>query len=281
MEKMNDLKDLLKHEIQDLYSVEEQIIEALPLMIDKANNISLKNALAEHLRITEEHKNRLDKIQKMMHEKQEEKKGFLSGIFGGGKQVCKGMEGIIAEGKKMMNEEMEPRVMDAVIIACAQKVEHYEICGYGTARTYARELKLNKIVPLLEETLNEEYSADDLLTLLAESGLNQQAEGISKGEPLRATSETRTNTEKSRSKTEREMQPVSDKGRSSSGGNNNTKSAGGRSKGASPAATESPRNTKGRSTSSRQRADRTSSSNSKSSKNSSGRGSQKSSGRGR
>ena len=280
MEKMNDLKDLLKHEIQDLYSVEEQIIEALPAMIDKANNISLKNALAEHLRITEEHKNRLDKILKMMNEKREENKGFLSGIFGGGKQVCKGMEGIISEGNKMMNEEMEPRVMDAVIIACAQKVEHYEICGYGTARTYARELKLNKIVPLLEETLNEEYSADDLLTLLAESGLNQQAEAGAKGEPQRAASESRMNTEKSRTKMERDMQPVSDKNRGSSGGNT-TKSSGTRSKGGSPAAAESPRNTKGRTTSTRQKSDRTSSSHNKAAKSSSGRGSQKTSGRGR
>jgi Uncharacterized protein conserved in bacteria len=280
MEKMNDLKDLLKHEIQDLYSVEEQIIAALPTMIDKANNISLKNALAEHLRITEEQKNRLDKILKMMHEKQEEKKGFLSGIFGGGKQVCKGMEGIIAEGNKMMNEEMEPRVMDAVIIACAQKVEHYEICGYGTARTYARELKLNKIVPLLEETLNEEYQADELLTLLAEGGLNQEAESNRKGEPQRTTAESRTNTEKSRVKNEREMEPVSDRGRNSSSGNT-TKSTGSRPKGGSPAAAESPRNTKGRITSTRQKSDRTSSSGGKSSKSSSGRGSHKSGGRGR
>ena len=268
MEKMNDLKDLLKHEIQDLYSVEEQIIEALPTMIDKANNISLKNALAEHLRITEEQKNRLDKILKMMNEKQGEKKGFLSSIFGGGKQVCKGMEGIIAEGNKMMNEEMEPRVMDAVIIACAQKVEHYEICGYGTARTFASELKLNKIVTLLEETLNEEYSADDLLTLLAKSGLNQEAETGAKGEPQTATTETRSNTEKSKSKNTRELEPVSDRNRNSSTGNT-TKSTGSRTKGGSPAAVESPRNTKGRTTSTRQKSDRTSSSNSKSSKSSS------------
>lgn len=279
---MNDLKDLLKHEIQDLYSVEEQIIEALPAMIDKANNISLKNALAEHLRETEEHKNRLDKILKGMHENQEEKKGFLSSIFGGGKQVCKGMEGIIAEGKKMMNEEMEPKVMDAVIIACAQKVEHYEICGYGTARTYARELKLNKIIPVLEQTLNEEYAADDLLTLLAEGGLNKQAESGAKGEPKRASQETRTGTEKSRSKTEREMQPVSDKGRNSGSSTNNSKStSGSRGKGGSPAASESPRSSKGRNTSTRQKSDRTGSSHSKNAKSSSGRGSQKSTGRGR
>jgi hypothetical protein len=214
----------------------------------------------------------------MLHEKQGEKKGFLSGIFGGGKQACKGMEGIIAEGNKMMNEPMEPRVMDAVIIACAQKVEHYEICGYGTVRTYARELKLNKIVPILEETLNEEYAADEMLTLLAESGLNQEAESRSK-EPQRASNEARTGTEKSRVKNEREMEPVSDKGRSS--GNSSKSTPATRSKGGSPATTESPRSSKGRSTSTRQKSERSGSSNTKSSKSSSGRGSQKSGGRGR
>src|SRR5438270_6615732 len=166
MEKMNDLKGLLNHEIQDLYSVEEQIIEALPAMIQKASNTKLKNALSTHLRVTEEHKKRLEKIQKQFSVKQEDKKGFLAGIFGNGKQVCKGMEGILEEGKKMMNEDMEPKVMDAVIIACAQKVEHYEICGYGTVRTYAKELGLDKVSQLLEQTLNEEYEADDLLTKL-------------------------------------------------------------------------------------------------------------------
>src|SRR4051812_737584 len=101
MEKMNDLKDLLRAEIQDLYSVEEQIIEALPKMISKANDTSLKSSLSEHLRVTEEHKKRLDKIQLTLNKGAEEtgqKKGILSGIFGGGKHTCKGMQGIIEEG---------------------------------------------------------------------------------------------------------------------------------------------------------------------------------------
>src|SRR5215217_6172957 len=99
MEKMNDLRDLLKHEIQDLYSVEEQIIEALPAMIDKASNVNLKNTLSEHLRITEEQKNRLDRIQQMMAEGNEEntnggkKEGLLNRLFRHN-HVCKGMEGI-------------------------------------------------------------------------------------------------------------------------------------------------------------------------------------------
>jgi ferritin-like metal-binding protein YciE len=271
MDKMNNLKDLLKHEIQDLVSVEEQIIEALPVMIDKASNISLKNALTEHLRVTEEHKNRLDKIQKSFNEKQEERKGLFASLFGGGKQVCKGMEGIISEGNKMMNEPMDPSVLDAVIIACAQKVEHYEICGYGTARTYARELKLNKVVVLLEETLNEEYQADELLTLLAENGLNQQAETKVQGRPVNTSLNERSTSESGRSKKqERHMEPVSDTNRSTG------KSSGSRSKGGSPKSTEAPRNSGGRSTSTKQKSQSSGSS----SQSKSGRGSQNSSGRG-
>jgi hypothetical protein len=107
-------------------------------------------------------------------------KGFFGSFFGGrtnGKQVCRGMEGLIEEGQKVMAEDMNPTVLDAAIIACAQKIEHYEICGYGTARAYARELNLKDVVKRLEKTLNEEYEADDLLTSLAVSGgLNEEAE---------------------------------------------------------------------------------------------------------
>ncbi len=182
MEKMNDLKDLLKHEIEDLYSVEEQIVDSLPAMIEKADNKTLKASLSEHLRVTETQKKRLDQVQKILNEgnsdekNSEKKKGFLSGLFGGSKHKCKGMEGIIDECKKVMSTDMNPEVMDAAIIACAQKVEHYEICGYGTARSYARELNLPQVVSLLEQTLNEEYEADDKLTILAESRINKQAE---------------------------------------------------------------------------------------------------------
>ena len=196
METMNDLKDLLKHEIDDLYSVEEQILEALPGMIEKAGNQQLKNALTEHLRITEEHKNRLDKIQKKLNKGEEEgnekRKGFLSGIFGGGKHVCKGMQGILEEGNKMLKADMTPEVMDAAIIACTQKVEHYEICGYGTARTYARELGMEQEAVLLEKTLNEEYEADDKLTAMAIQRINLEAEaGSAKGGESAASGSTK------------------------------------------------------------------------------------------
>jgi ferritin-like metal-binding protein YciE len=181
MEDMINLNDLLKHEILDLYSVEEQIIEALPDMIEKAKNAELKKALREHLSVTKEQKNRLDQVKELMGDdsKQEERKGFFSRVFGGsegGGEKCKGMEGIIKEGEKLMEADMSEEVLDAAIIAAAQKVEHYEICGYGTARTYARELELNDVANLLERSLNEEYEADDLLTKLAVTRINLKAE---------------------------------------------------------------------------------------------------------
>ncbi len=180
MEKMKDLKDLLKHEVMDLYSAEEQIIEALPKMIDKARDPALKKALREHLNVTQKQKARLDKVQQLLREKGEElpaeKKGFLSGLFGGGGHKCKGTQGLIEEGEKIMGEDMNTEVMDAAIIASAQKIEHYEICGYGTAKAFALELKLNNVAQLLNETLDEEYEADNLLTKMAVGRLNQEAE---------------------------------------------------------------------------------------------------------
>lgn len=189
MEKLIDLRDLLKHEILDLHSAEEQIIEALPGMIEKANNGTLKKALSEHLKLTENHKKRLEDIQAQMNNAEaaesggesesenggDKKPGFFSRLFGGG-QKCRGMEGLITEGEKMLGEDMSPEVMDAAIIAASQKIEHYEICGYGTARAFARELNLGDIASMLTQTLNEEYRSDDLLTELAVGKLNVEAE---------------------------------------------------------------------------------------------------------
>lgn len=193
MEHMNDLKDLLKHEVLDLYSAEEQILDALPLMIEKSNNAGLRKALEEHLTVTEQQKSRLDQVIQLLKISSESSseeevtenedgetrnKGFFSRIFGGGhSHKCLGMEGLIRESEKVLGEDMSPKVLDAAVVACAQKIEHYEICGYGTARAYARELNLGEVAELLEETLNEEYQADDRLTDLAVGGLNQKAEG--------------------------------------------------------------------------------------------------------
>ena len=193
MEKMHDLKDLLKHEILDLVSAEEQIIAALPAMIQKAGNPTLKEALSKHLQVTEQQRARLDRVQQLMSEGEapaaenengepEKKRGFIAGLFRRNKdekQVCLGTKGLIEEGEKVMGENMEPEVMDAAIIGCAQKIEHYEICGYGTAKAYARELNLPEVERLLEQTLNEEYEADDQLTALAVGRLNKKAEQAS------------------------------------------------------------------------------------------------------
>jgi ferritin-like metal-binding protein YciE len=179
MEPLLNLRDLLQHEIEDLYSAEEQIIEALPKMVEKASNRQLKEALNQHLKITKGQKTRLDKVQQLLKKEKEpeneKQKGFLERMFGGGTK-CKGTEGLIKEGEKMMKEDMDVSVMDAAIIASAQKIEHYEISGYGTARAYAIQLGLSEVAGLLETTLNEEYKSDDMLTALALSKVNVEAE---------------------------------------------------------------------------------------------------------
>jgi len=178
MEKMNDLNDLLKHEIMDLYSAEEQIVAAMPAMIEKAKNPELVKALQQHLRVTEGQRKRLDQVMKHMGLAEGEK-GKDSGLFNRlfkSRQVCKGMQGIIEEGTRVMKEDMDPDVMDAAILASSQKIEHYEICGYGTARSFAEELQMTEVARLLQQTLDEEYEADQLLTRLAVSRVNREAE---------------------------------------------------------------------------------------------------------
>jgi ferritin-like metal-binding protein YciE len=179
MDKIIDLKDLLKHEILDLYSAEEQIIESLPAMIESAGRPELKEALTNHLEVTKSQKGRLDQIKKVIigDDIDEEDKGFFSNLFGGSdKTTSKGIEGLINEAKRLMDEDMTPEAMDAAIIGAAQKIEHYEIAGYGTARAYASELKLDLVVTELEKTLHEEYDADGKLTQLAVGKVNPDAE---------------------------------------------------------------------------------------------------------
>ncbi|MEO7265819.1 MAG: ferritin-like domain-containing protein [Ferruginibacter sp.] len=179
MSTLINLIDLLKHEIDDLYSAEEQIIDALPGVIDNANNPALKKALQDHLKVTRTHLQRLDKVRSLMGtdpEENEEKKVFFTRLFGQGKHHCKGIEGLIEEANKMMNEELTPQVMDSAIIAAVQKIEHYEITGYGTAKAFAIEMKMDKIATLLNQTLKEEYAADDALTSLAVGKLNPKAD---------------------------------------------------------------------------------------------------------
>lgn len=178
MDNMNHLRDLLVHDVHDLYSAEEQIIKALPAMIANASNPQLKQSLEQHLRVTEQQRDRLKQVRQLLGADNDESNtgtGIFAGLFGSGIK-CRGMEGIISEGEEIMGIDMDPAVKDAAIICAAQKVEHYEICGYGTAKAYAEELGLIDVAQLLQQTLMEEYDADDKLTALAIGSVNRKAE---------------------------------------------------------------------------------------------------------
>jgi len=184
MDQITDLRELLKHELKDLYSAETQLIEGMPLMIETARNPQLKKALSDHLKVTRDQKVRLDKIEKVLNfsgEKKEESGGFFANLFESNEeeQHCKAMEGLIKEANSLMDEDMTNDVMDAAIIAAAQKIEHYEIGSYGTARAYAEQMGMKEVEKLLRQTLDEEYFADDSLTKIALENVNIKAEGAS------------------------------------------------------------------------------------------------------
>jgi ferritin-like metal-binding protein YciE len=159
---IDSLRKLYVEELKDLYSAEKQLIQALPKMAKKAQNAQLKQAFQQHLEITQTQLERLDRVFEGLGKSPRGKK-------------CKAMEGLIEEGKEMMQEDMEPDVMDAALIAAAQRIEHYEIAGYGTVRTYANLLGEKDATKLLQQTLDEEGQADKILTQLAESSINVEA----------------------------------------------------------------------------------------------------------
>lgn len=159
---LDSLRALYVEGLKDLYSAENQIMKALPRMIRAAENPQLKRAFEKHLRVTERQAKRLEKICKALGEKPTGKK-------------CVGMEGLIEEAKDLISERPEPEVLDAGLLAAAQHVEHYEMAGYGTVRTYARELGYDDQADLLQATLDEEQETDVELTLLAESSINLEA----------------------------------------------------------------------------------------------------------
>ena len=178
MDNMNDLKDLLRFDVQQLNSIEEQIIEALPAMIAKANDPRLKQALETHLQVTRVQRDRLDQVQQHLgggSNSSSMDMGIFSGLFDAGSK-SKGMAGLIDDGQKILALDMDPAVKDAAIIGCAQKIEHVEIAAYGTARTFAEQLGLTDVAQLLQQTLLEEHDSDDLLTSLAVGDINQRAE---------------------------------------------------------------------------------------------------------
>lgn len=160
---MDNLRELFQEQIQDLYSGENQIIDALPRMIEKARDAELRTALEDHLKETKTQKQRLEQIARAQD-------------FDPDGDKCVGMEGIIKEGEKLVKKELdEDDVRDAGIIAAAQRVEHYEMAGYGTARTYARMLGLTDAANTLQQTLDEEGNADEKLTRIAEGHVNRAA----------------------------------------------------------------------------------------------------------
>jgi ferritin-like metal-binding protein YciE len=160
--KLNTLRDLYVEQLRDLYDAEKQLTKALPKMAKAATSPKLKEAFETHLRETEGHVKRLEQV-------------FTALDMAARGKKCKAMQGLIEEGSEMMEENAEPEVMDAGLIAAAQRVEHYEMAGYGTVRTYAQTLGEKQAVTLLQQTLDEEKHADELLTQIAENAINVQA----------------------------------------------------------------------------------------------------------
>jgi ferritin-like metal-binding protein YciE len=160
---LESLRDLYIEELRDLYNAENQLVKALPKMAKAASSPELRAAFEEHLTVTEGQVERLEQIFESLGERPTGKK-------------CVAMEGLIDEGKELLKEDAEPSVLDAGLICAAQKVEHYEMAGYGCVRTYARLLGFEDAANLLQETLDEEGEADKKLTELAESVINVEAE---------------------------------------------------------------------------------------------------------
>ncbi len=159
---MNTLRDLYIDELKDLYNAETQLVKALPKMAKAATAKTLKASFEKHLKETKEHVNRLKKV-------------FADLKAPPNGKICKAMQGLVEEGSNVINEDAEPEVKDAALIAAAQRVEHYEIAGYGCVRTYAKLLGYKDAEKLLQKTLNEEGATDKKLTQLSER-INVKAE---------------------------------------------------------------------------------------------------------
>jgi ferritin-like metal-binding protein YciE len=166
--RLNSFENLYADELNDLYSAEQQLIQALPKMANAASTPELQQAFTNHLKETQGHAEILKQLLSAVGEK-------------AGGEKCKGMEGLLKEGEEVMEKRGEPAVKDAALISAAQRVEHYEIAGYGTARTYAEQLGHKDAVGQLQQILDQEKNADDLLTQIAtgqggmSSGINQDA----------------------------------------------------------------------------------------------------------
>jgi ferritin-like metal-binding protein YciE len=160
--KLESLRDLLVEQLQDLYDAEHRITKALPKMAKAATSAELKAAFQKHLTETEGQVRRLEQVFEALGKKAK-------------KKTCKAMQGLIEEGEETIKEEAEPEVRDAALIAAAQRVEHYEMAGYGTVSAYAKLLNEGPVLKLLQATFAEEKATDEALTELAESTINLEA----------------------------------------------------------------------------------------------------------
>jgi ferritin-like metal-binding protein YciE len=160
--KIESLHDLYVNELQDIYGAEEQILKALPKVIEKTTTPELRQALSNHLEETRGHVSRLVQIFEMHGEEAK-------------KQKCKGMQGVLSEGDDLIGHDAPPQVRDAAIISACQRVEHYEMAVYGTLRTYAQQMGHERAAALLQQTLKEETAADQKLTNIASTRVNIEA----------------------------------------------------------------------------------------------------------
>jgi ferritin-like metal-binding protein YciE len=158
-EEFNSLEELFQHELKDLYDAEIRLTEALPKLAEKATSPALKRAFSGHLHETEKHVERLESI-------------FENLGLDAEREKCDAMTGLIKEGSAVLDAKGDPNVLDAALIAAAQRAEHYEIAAYGTARAFARQLNNEYAAELLEQTLDEEKAADQKLTMIAEGSVN-------------------------------------------------------------------------------------------------------------
>jgi len=165
---MENLKELLLEELKDLYSAEKQIVKALPKIIKGASSEELKSAITEHLEITKGQVTRLEEVFGQLDEKPKAK-------------TCKGMQGLLEEGSESLDEEEKGMLRDLQLIGAAQRVEHYEVAAYGTAKAMAEKLGLSEAADLLNETLEEEEEADKKLTEVAEALYEQVQTGDDEG----------------------------------------------------------------------------------------------------
>jgi ferritin-like metal-binding protein YciE len=158
-EEFDSLQELFEHELKDMYDAEIRLTETLPKLAEKADSAALKRAFEGHLRETEKHVERLELI-------------FENLGIDAEREKCAAMAGLIKEGQQVLDAKGDPHVLDAALIAAAQRAEHYEIAAYGTARAFARQLGNEYAAQLLEQTLDEEKAADEKLTMIAEGSVN-------------------------------------------------------------------------------------------------------------